>query len=50
MDKELIYLIKDGKGFIKELNFFGLLIYEGDYLNGKGKEYDYVSEKVIYEG
>ena len=50
MSKELIYLIKDGKGFIKEFNFKGLLIYEGDYLNGKGKEYDYMSKKVAYTG
>ena len=50
MSKELIYLIKDGKGFIKEFNFKGLLIYEGDYLNGKGKEYDYISKKVVYVG
>ena len=39
-----IYELKNGKGFIKELNFFtGKLRYEGDYLNGKrhgyGKEY-----------
>ena len=50
MSKELIYLIKDGKGFIKEFNFKGLLIYEGDYLNGKGKEYDYIYKKVVYVG
>ena len=37
--------IKDGKGNIKEYSDCGILIFEGDYLNGKrngkGKEYDY---------
>ena len=45
--------IKDGKGYIKEYDYEGTLIYEGDYSkgkrNGKGKEYDY-DGALIYEG
>ena len=40
---ELLFKIQNGKGKIKEYNFFGYLIFEGRYLNGernwKGKEY-----------
>ena len=45
--------IKDGKGFIKELDFYGYLKYEGEYLNGKrngkGKEYD-IYDYMEFEG
>ena len=38
----LIYELKDGKGYIKEYDSDGELIFEGEYLNGerngKGKE------------
>ena len=38
-----IYQLKNGKGFIKEFDYGGNLIFEGEYLNGKrngkGKEY-----------
>ena len=44
---------KEGKGFIKEYDYGGELIFEGEYLNGerngKGKEYDYSGE-LIFEG
>ena len=47
------YEIKDGKGFVKEYNNNGKLIYEGEYLygekNGKGKEYNDNGE-LIFEG
>ena len=39
----IIYEIKEGKGYIKEYDIYDFLIYEGEYLNGmrigKGKEY-----------
>ena len=42
-ESSVISEIKDGKGFIKELDFYGYFKYEGEYLNGKrngkGKEY-----------
>ena len=50
----VIYEIKDGNGFIKEITYAERnLIFEGEYKNGerngKGKEYEY-NNKVIYEG
>ena len=30
-----IYQLKNGKGFIKEFNYDGNIIFEGEYLNGK---------------
>ena len=45
--------IKNGKGFIKEYNYYGKLGFEGEYLNGKrngkGKEYWY-DGKLRFEG
>ena len=45
--------IIDGNGVIKEY-YNGVLIYEGDCLNGKrhgmGKEYDFLTGKLKYEG
>ena len=32
------YEIKDGKGNIKEYNYIGKLLFEGEYLNGKKNE------------
>ena len=50
---KLIYEIKDGNGYIYELDNFGYLIYEGEYLNGKkngkGKEY-YYKDKIKFQG
>ena len=44
--------IKDGKGYIKEYDCLGDLIFEGEYLNGerngKGKEYNF--GKIVFEG
>ena len=41
------YEIKDGNGIIREFNYDGFLIFEGEYFkgerNGKGKEYYYDS-------
>ena len=40
----VVYQLKEGKGFIKEYNGEGDLIFEGEYLNGErngnGKKYD----------
>ena len=47
----IIYRIKNGKGFVKE-TYFGKQIFEGDYIdgerNGKGKIYDNMI--LIFEG
>ena len=48
------YEIKCGKGNVKEFNYFGNLIYEGEYINGErngyGKEYDSYNGNLIYVG
>ena len=53
INNNLIYELKNGKGFIKEFDYDNNIIYEGEYLyglrNGKGKEYD-EDENVKYEG
>ena len=46
----LLFELKQGKGFIKEYYRNEKLKYEGDYLNGKGKEYSYISGTLEYEG
>ena len=49
----LIYELINGNGKVKEYNFGGKLLFEGEYMNGKrngkGKEYDEDGE-LIYEG
>ena len=46
----LIYKIEDGKGYIKEFDEYDrCIIFEGEYLNGKGKEY-YLKNKIKFEG
>ena len=49
----IIYELKQGRGFLKEFNFDNKLIFEGEYLygqkNGKGKEY-YNDGTLKYEG
>ena len=35
----IIYELDDGKGYIKEVNIENYIIFEGEYPNGKGKEY-----------
>ena len=53
MKENIVYELKGGKGFIKEYNDNGKLIFEGEYLNGKrngkGKEYNKYG-KLIFEG
>ena len=48
-----IYQLKNGKGFIKEFNYDGNIIFEGEYLNGKrngkGKEYS-LFETLKFDG
>ena len=52
-DNNIIYTLKHGNGLIKEYDYNGELIFEGEYLNGerngKGKEYNY-DGKLIFEG
>ena len=49
----IIYILNNGNGKIKEYYYNGELLFEGDYLNGerngKGKEYN-EDGKLIYEG
>ena len=53
--KNIIYELKEGKGYIKEYDY-NILVFEGEYLNGrkngKGKEYNnsYGISKLIFEG
>ena len=53
LNQNKLYELKDGKGYIKEYDCFGILEYEGEYLNGmrngKGKIYNQYKE-VIFEG
>ena len=53
-NKEVLYEIKDGKGIIKEYDYWGNLIFEGEYLNGersgKGKEFIQFKNTLVYEG
>ena len=53
VNNNLIYELKDGKGYIKEYDSHGELKFEGEYLNGKrngkGKEYNN-NGKLIFEG
>ena len=48
----IIYKLKNGRGYIKELDYFGRLIYEGEYINGKrnGNGKEYYKNKLIYDG
>ena len=51
----IIYEIKEGKGYIKEYNSKNnKLSFEGEYLNGerngKGKEYHYINGQLSFEG
>ena len=45
---DALYEIKEGKGFIKDYDFTGRLIFEGDNMNGKGKIY--YGNRLVYEG
>ena len=53
INNNIIYELKNGKGYIKEYNLYNDLIFEGEYLNGKrngkGKEFD-LDWNLIYEG
>jgi len=45
---------KEGKGFVKEYDKKGNILFEGEYINGerngKGKEYNDYNYKLIFEG
>ena len=51
-NNNIIYELKDGKGYVKEYNY-GNLYFEAEYSNGekngKGKEYDF-NGKLEFEG
>ena len=48
-NNNIIYELKDGQGFIKEYNYKGKLIFEGEYKNGKknGKVKKYNDEGIL---
>ena len=48
----IIYELKNGNGKVKEYNYKGKLIFEGEYLNAKrnGKGKEYFDDKLIFEG
>ena len=52
LDGKIIYELKNGRGYIKELDNDGNLIYEGKYLNGKrnGKGKEYYENNIIFDG
>ena len=49
----IVYEINNGKGYVKEYDYFSKLVFEGEYVNGqkngKGKEY-YNNGKIRFEG
>ena len=47
----VVYELKDGKGFIKEYSL-GKLVFEGEYLNGEknGKAKEYYDDCLMFEG
>ena len=49
---ECIYKLKDGLGFVKEIDEYGYLKYEGEYLNGErnGSGKEYFKEVLVFEG
>ena len=48
---DVLYELKDGKGHIKDYDFTGKLVYEGENINGKGYIKDYgFTGKLVYEG
>ena len=53
IDGDINYIIHEGSGKVKEYNWFGNLIFEGEYLNGeingKCKEYNY-DGLLLFEG
>ena len=52
--KNIVYELKNEKGFIKEFYESGNLKFEGEYVNGerngKGREYDFYDGKIIFKG
>ena len=53
IQKNIVYELNNGKGYIKEYDNYGTLEFEGEYLNGpkngKGKEY-YWKGKLEFKG
>ena len=48
----IIYELINGTGKVKEYDAYGILIFEGEYLNGKrnGKGKEYYNGKLVFEG
>ena len=51
LNNNIIYKLKEGKGFIKENDEDDNLIFEGEYLNGErnGKGKEYYKDKLVFE-
>ena len=51
-EKNIVYKLKEGNGFIKENNLYGQLIFEGNYLNGErnGKGIKYLNYELKFKG
>ena len=49
----IVYELKNGKGYVKEYNYYCRLIFEGEYVNGqkngKCKEYTFFGD-LVFEG
>ena len=52
-NNKVIYKLKEGKGYVKELDFNGQIKFKGEYINGErngtGKEF-YIDGKLEFEG
>ena len=52
-NNNIVYELKNGKGYVKEYDCSGKIYFEGEYLNGKrngkGKQYDWVGQ-LQFEG
>ena len=54
-NNNIVFELKEGKGYIKEYDILGKFIYEGEYMNGrkngKGKEYNHFFRRHLkFEG
>jgi len=52
-DNNMVYELNNGKGYVKEYDYYSFLVSEGEYVNGqkngKGKDYDWVGNLYLKE-
>ena len=52
-DNNIVYELNNGKGYVKEYNYYSDLVFKGEYVsgqkNGKGKEYE-IDVNLKFEG